>query len=249
MHIRARKHNFGGNIPMASAREQVLRVAKTRERSILRNVYLWMTGGLTLTALVSYTVASSPGLFNSLVATPGMFMVLIIAQFGLVIYLSARLNHMKASSAVLSFIIYALLNGITLSVIFYAYTGITISRAFFTTAAAFAGMSIYGMTTKRDLSSIGSYLVMGLWGIIIATLVNFFIGSSTIYYMVSYIGLLVFLGLTAWDTQIIMKWNQSYGSSMTEEAYVKLSILGALKLYLDFINMFLFILRIFGRRN
>lgn len=234
---------------MTSARQQILGKVKVRERSILRNVYLWMTGGLTLTALVSYAVASSPSLSRALTGSPGTFFFLIIAQFGLVIYLSARLNKMQASSAVLAFIAYALLNGITLSVIFYAYTGVTISRAFFTTAGAFAGMSIYGMTTKRDLNHIGSYLVMGLWGVIIATLVNFFIGSETIYYMISYIGLLVFLGLTAWDTQIIMGWNRSYGSSMSEEAYVKLSILGALKLYLDFINMFLFILRIFGRRT
>ncbi len=234
---------------MTSARQQILGMTKIRERSILRNVYLWMTGGLTLTALVSYAVASSPSLFRALAGSPGTFFFLIIAQFGLVIYLSARLNKMQASSAVLAFIAYALLNGITLSVIFYAYTGVTISRAFFTTAGAFAGMSIYGMTTKRDLNHIGSYLVMGLWGVIIATLVNFFIGSETIYYMISYIGLLVFLGLTAWDTQVIMGWNRSYGSSMSEEAYVKLSILGALKLYLDFINMFLFILRIFGRRT
>jgi hypothetical protein len=156
---------------------------------------------------------------------------------------------MKASSAVMGFIIYALLNGITLSVIFHIYTGVTISRAFFTAAGTFAGMSIYGMTTKRDLDRFGAYLVMGLWGIIFATLINFFIGSASIYYIISYIGLLVFLGLTAWDTQTIVKWNQAYGSSMDEESYVKLSIIGALKLYLDFINMFLFLLRIFGRRN
>lgn len=234
---------------MAMTRQHLSQAVKVRERSLLRNVYMWMTGGLTLTALVSYTVASSPGLFNTLVGTPGMFLILIIAQLGLVIYLSARLAKMQASSAVFAFIGYAMLNGITLSVIFYAYTGIEISRAFFTTAAAFAGMSIYGMTTRRDLSRMGSYLIMGLWGIIIATLINFLIGSQTIYYLVSYIGLFIFLGLTAWDTQVILRWNREYGSSMDESSYVKLSILGALKLYLDFINMFLFILRIFGRRS
>ncbi len=234
---------------MAVTRQHLAQAVRVRERSLLRNVYLWMTGGLTLTALVSYTVASSPGLFSTLIGTPGMFIVLIVAQLGLVIYLSARLAKMQASSAVLAFIIYAMLNGVTLSVIFYAYIGIEISRAFFTTAAAFAGMSIYGMTTRRDLSRMGSYLIMGLWGIIIATLINFFIGSETIYYLVSYVGLFIFLGLTAWDTQVILRWNREYGSSMDESTYVKLSILGALKLYLDFINMFLFILRIFGRRT
>ena len=232
-----------------TAKEQVLRMTKVRERSILRNVYLWMTGGLTLTALVSMTMVSSPGLMQTLVGSPGMFMVLIFAQLGLVFFISSRLDKMQASSAVLSFLIYAILNGMTLSVIFLAYTGVTISTAFFTTAGAFAGMSIYGMTTKRDLSSIGSFLMMGLIGIIIATVVNMFIGSETIYYLISYIGLFIFLGLTAWDTQVIKRWNQSYGSSMDEDTYVKLSIMGALKLYLDFINMFLFILRIFGSRN
>lgn len=234
---------------MAISLEQVLSAPKVRERNILRNVYLWMTGGLALTGLISYTIASSQQLTRALLTTPGLFLILIIAEFGLVIYLSARIQKMKSSSAVAAFIGYALLNGITLSVLLQIYTGLTISRAFFTTAGTFAGMSIYGMTTKRDLDQIGAYLVMGLWGIIIATVVNMLIGSSSIYYMISYLGLIIFLGLTAWDTQTIVKWNQAYGSSMDEETYVKLSIIGALKLYLDFINIFLFLLRIFGRRN
>lgn len=234
---------------MAISLEQVLSAPKVRERNILRNVYLWMTGGLALTGLISYTIASSQQLTRALLTTPGLFLILIIAEFGLVIYLSARIQKMKSSSAVAAFIGYAVLNGITLSVLLQIYTGLTISRAFFTTAGTFAGMSIYGMTTKRDLDQIGAYLVMGLWGIIIATVVNMLIGSSSIYYMISYLGLIIFLGLTAWDTQTIVKWNQAYGSSMDEETYVKLSIIGALKLYLDFINIFLFLLRIFGRRN
>ncbi|MCF7946265.1 MAG: Bax inhibitor-1/YccA family protein [Spirochaetia bacterium] len=234
---------------MAISLEQVLSAPKVRERNILRNVYLWMTGGLALTGLISYTIASSQQLTRALLTTPGLFLILIIAEFGLVIYLSARIQKMKSSSAVAAFIGYAVLNGITLSVLLQIYTGLTISRAFFTTAGTFAGMSIYGMTTKRDLDQIGAYLVMGLWGIIIATVVNMLIGSSSIYYLISYLGLIIFLGLTAWDTQTIVKWNQAYGSSMDEETYVKLSIIGALKLYLDFINIFLFLLRIFGRRN
>ncbi|MGM0432333.1 MAG: Bax inhibitor-1/YccA family protein [Spirochaetota bacterium] len=230
------------------ALEQVLAQPVTRERNILRNVYLWMTGGLSLTGLIAYAVSSSQAAMQTIFGTPGIFMFLIIAEFALVIYLIARLDKMAASSAVFAFIAYAAINGVVLSSIFLAYTGLMISRAFFTTAAVFAAMSLYGMTTKRDLSGIGHYLVMALIGIIIVSVINMFIGSSTIYYLISYIGVLVFMGLTAWDTQIIKRWNESYGSSMDEESYVKLSILGALKLYLDFVNMFLFLLRIFGRR-
>ncbi len=234
---------------MAYSREQILQNPIVRERNILRNVYLWMTGGLALTGIVAYFVASSPTLLRAIFGTPGVFLLLIFAELGLVIYISSRLDKMSAQSAVLAFIGYAAVNGIVLSSIFLAYTGMVISRAFFTTAAAFAGMSLFGMTTKRSLDGMGHYLIMGLWGIIIASVINLFIGSSTTYYLISYVGVLIFLGLTAWDTQTIRRWNDTYGSSMDEETYVKLSIMGALKLYLDFINIFLFILRIFGRRN
>jgi len=142
-----------------------------------------------------------------------------------------------------------MLTGITLSVIFMAYSGLTISRAFFTTAAAFGGMSLYGMTTKRELNGMGHYLMMGLWGIIIASLINMFLGSASIYYVISILGVVVFLGLTAWDTQKIKQWNEAYSGHMDEDTYIKLSILGALTLYLDFLNIFLFTLRIFGRNR
>ncbi len=234
---------------MAFSRQEMLSYPIARERNILQNVYLWMTGGLTLTGVLAYLVATSPSLLRLVFGTPGVLIVLILAEFGLVIYISARLEKMSASSAVLSFIAYAAINGVVLSSVFLAYSGLEISRAFFTTAAAFAGMSLYGMTTKRELAGFGHYLIMALWGVLIASLINMFIGSSSLYYLISYIAVFVFLGLTAWDTQIIKRWNESYGSSMTEETYVKLSILGALKLYLDFINIFLFLLRIFGRRN
>ena len=231
------------------ARDQVLSFPDVRERNILRNVYVWMTGGLTLTGLAAYATASSQAMIQFIFGTPGVFLMLIIAEFALVISISARFEKMSAQSAVLSFIAYAVINGLVLSSVFLAYSGILISRAFFTTAAVFAGMSFYGMTTKRELSGIGHYLIMGLWGIIIVSLINMFIGSSSLYYAVSYIGVLLFMGLTAWDTQIIKRWNEAYGATMDEQSYVKLSIMGALKLYLDFINMFLFLLRIFGNRN
>jgi hypothetical protein len=231
------------------ARDQVLSFPDVRERNILKNVYVWMTGGLTLTGLAAYATASSQAMLQFIFGTPGVLLVLIIAEFALVISISARFEKMSAQTAVLSFIGYAVINGLVLSSVFLAYSGILISRTFFTTAAVFAGMSFYGMTTKRELSGIGHYLIMGLWGIIIVSLINMFLGSSGLYYAVSYIGVLLFMGLTAWDTQIIKRWNEAYGASMDEQSYVKLSIMGALKLYLDFINMFLFLLRIFGNRN
>jgi len=234
---------------MAYSRAQILNIPRVRERNILRNVYLWMTAGLLLTGVVSFGVAGNPALMRSLVGTRFLFMALIIGELALVMYLSTRIMHMSASSATLAFAAYSILNGITLSVIFLAYTGAEISLAFFTAAGTFAGMSLYAMTTKRDLSGFGHYLIMGLWGIIIASVVNMFLRSEGLYYMISYIGVLVFIGLTAYDTQTIKRWNEQFGSSISEDQYVKLSIMGALKLYLDFINIFLFMLRIFSRRN
>jgi FtsH-binding integral membrane protein len=156
---------------------------------------------------------------------------------------------MSATTAVLSFAAYSVVTGITLSVIVYAYSTIVLSRAFFTTALLFGGMSFYGMVTKRNLDGIGHYLIMGLWGIIIASLINLIFRSSGLYYMMSYLGVFIFMGLTAWDTQKIKRMNDSYGYNMDEETFIKLSIIGALMLYLDFINIFLFLIRIFGRGN
>ena len=234
---------------MAQTVHDFLSNSAQRERSIIRNVYMWMTAGLLLTGIVSYAASQSNTFLRLIYRTPGAFLVLFIAEFILVIYLSTRINKMSARTAVLSFIGYAFLNGLTLSVIFLAYTGLTITNAFFSTAAAFGGMSLYGLTTKKDLSGVGHYMIMGLWGIIAASVINFFVGSSALDYGISLIGVAVFMGLTAWDTQVIKRWNDEYGLTMDEEQYVKLSIMGALKLYLDFINMFLFLLRIFGRRR
>ncbi|MGC9312978.1 MAG: Bax inhibitor-1/YccA family protein [Sediminispirochaetaceae bacterium] len=234
---------------MANSRAEFLSIPRVRERNILRNVYLWMTAGLALTGVVSIGVAGNPALMRTLLGNQFLFLALIIGELALVLYLSARINQMSASRATLAFAGYSILNGITLSVIFLVYTGAEISLAFFTAAGTFAGMSLYAMTTKRDLSGIGHYLIMGLWGIILASVINIFLRSEGLYYMISYIGVFVFIGLTAYDTQMIKRWNENFGTSISEEQYVKLSILGALKLYLDFLNMFLFMLRIFGRRN
>ena len=163
--------------------------------------------------------------------------------------LSARIMKLSPAAAAGGFAVYAILNGVTLSIIFLAYTSSHISTAFFVTAGTFAGMSLFAVTTKRDLSRVGSYLVYGLWGIIIATVVNLFLRSATVEWIVSYVGVALFLGLTAYDTQIIKRWSEQAGAEIAEPDYIRLSILGALKLYLDFINLFLFFLRIFGRRR
>ncbi|MDA3941387.1 MAG: Bax inhibitor-1/YccA family protein [Spirochaetia bacterium] len=233
---------------MDYTRGQNFRRAGARDRSIIKNVYLWMTAGLALTGVVAFGISGNQPLMMALVSNSVLFFGIIIAELGLVWYLSARIQKMSTTAATFAFALYAFLNGITLSVIFLAYTGTTISLAFFTTAATFGAMSIYAMTTKRDLSGMGHYLMMGVLGIIVVSIINIFLKSPAVYYMISYIGVLVFMGLTAYDTQKILNWSAQSGS-VSEEQYIKFSIMGALKLYLDFINIFLFMLRIFGRRR
>ena len=234
---------------MTEHNSSILQNVVARERTILKNVYLWMTAGLGLTALISFMISSSPSLLRALLGNPINLLILIIGQFALVFYLSARLDRMSQVSAIGAFLAYAALNGVMLSTIFIIYTTAVIYKTFLTTALMFAGMSLYAMTTKRDLNRYGSYLMMGVWGLVIAMLVNFFLRSSGIDYLISFAGVAIFLGLTAFDTQKIVRWNNEAGSSMDEETYTKLSIMGALTLYLDFLNLFLFALRIFGRSN
>ncbi|WP_320121343.1 Bax inhibitor-1/YccA family protein [uncultured Sphaerochaeta sp.] len=234
---------------MAEQKSSILQNVQVRERTILKNVYLWMTAGLGLTALISYFVASNPALLQALVGNMMGFLLLVIGQFALVFYLTARLDRMSQASAIGAFLAYSALNGIMLSTIFIVYTGAVIYKSFLTAALMFAGMSLYAMTTKRDLNRIGSYLVMGMWGLIGTMVLNMFLGSSGLDYLISFAGVAIFLGLTAWDTQKIVRWNQSYGTDIGEETFTKLSIIGALSLYLDFLNLFLFLLRIFGRSD
>ena len=220
-----------------------------RERSLLRNVYLWMTGGLALTAVVALGVASNQDFTRALVANRFLFFAILIAEVALVWFLSARITTLSPATAVGGFVAYAVLNGVTLSVILLAYARASVSTALFVSAGTFAGMSLYAVTTKRDLSRFGTYLIYGLWGILIASLVNFFLRSPAVHWMLSYLGVALFLALTAYDTQVIKRWSQELGDSAGEADYIRLSILGALKLYLDFINLFLFFVRIFGRRR
>ncbi len=220
-----------------------------KSRSLLRNVYLWMTGGLALTAVVALGVASNLDIVRAILSSRFLFFGLLIAEVGLVWFLSARIAKMTPVAATVAFAAYAVLNGVTLSVILLAYTAASLATALFITAGTFAGMSVYATVTRRDLAKVGTYLIYGLWGIILASVVNLFLKSPIVDWIVSYVGVAVFLGLTAYDTQVIRRWSAAGGDSLSEADYIRFSILGALKLYLDFINLFLFFLRIFGRRK
>ena len=219
-----------------------------QERTILKNVYLWMTAGLFLTAVVARGFVGTE-LFIQMIRNPMWMFGLIIAELFLVFRLSANIMRMSVRSAVISFGVYAALNGINMSTIFVAYGLGTIYNAFFATATMFGAISLYAVTTRRDLSGMGHYLMMGLFGLIAASLVNMFLRSSGMDYLISYAGVILFTGLTAYDTQMIKNMSRDMSRRSDEETFMKLSILGALKLYLDFINMFLFLLRIFGRRD
>lgn len=216
--------------------------------SFMNKVYMWMAAALTLTALTAMYVSSSIPLLKMIFGNPVIFYGLIIGELALVWYLSAGIQKMSAQAATSVFFIYAFVNGLTLAVVFIAYTSASIASTFFLTAATFAIMSAYGYFTKSDLSTIGNLCFMLLIGLIIASIFNIFMASSTIYWITTYLGIFVFVGLTAYDTQRIKEMNV-IGNEGTEEDQ-KEAIMGALILYLDFINLFLYLLRLFGdRRN
>jgi FtsH-binding integral membrane protein len=211
----------------------------------IRRVYNWMGLGLALTAIVALYTTSNHYLLSLIFKNSLVFFGLIIGELALVIVLSAAINRLQASTATLLFFLYAGLNGLTLSVIFLAYTQASITSTFFVTAGTFAVTSFYGYTTQRDLTSWGSFFFMGLIGIIIASVVNFFLHSAMIYWIVTYAGVLIFVGLTAYDTQKLKE--MALAGFADEETARKSAVLGALALYLDFINLFLLLLRILGR--
>lgn len=213
-------------------------------RAYMLSVYNYMAGGLGLTGLVAYFAASS-GLYVSIAQT-ALIWVVIFAPLGLVFFLSARIQKMSVSGAQTAFWAFAALMGLSLAHVFLIYTGNSIARVFFITAATFGSLSLYGYTTKRNLSAMGSFMFMGLIGIIIAMLVNLFLQSSALQFAISVIGVLVFAGLTAWDTQQI---KEMYFAGDGQAVAAKKAIMGALRLYLDFINMFLFLLQLFGNRE
>ena len=214
-------------------------------RQSVTRAFVWMTLGLAITGLTALFVADSN--LIEVIFSSGSFWMLVIAELAVVWFLSSRIMKLSMPMATAAFAVYSLLNGVTLSPIFLVYTGESIASTFFITAGTFAAMAIFGYTTKRDLSSMGSYLMMGLIGLIIASVVNIFVGSSLLMWVVSYLGVLIFVGLTAYDTQRIKEMiAQSVGD---EEQTKKVALIGALNLYLDFINLFIYLLRLFGRRD
>ncbi len=215
--------------------------------AIIRRVYTWMALALVITGITAYGVAHSPSLLSAIFGSRWVFFGLIIAELVLVFWLSARVFYMSLTSATLLFIGYSILNGVVLSSIFVVYTSASITTTFFICAGTFLAMSIYGTVTKTDLSSVGKLLFMALIGLIIAMVVNMFLHSSDLEIIISVVGVLVFVGLTAWDTQKIRALLAD--ADYMEESTQKIALMGALSLYLDFINMFLFLLRLFGRSN
>ena len=215
--------------------------------ALMRKVFVWMTLALAITGLTAYGVATSPTILSLIFSSKVTFFGLIIAEFALVFAISGAINRLSLSTATLLFILYSVINGATLSSIFFAFSVATISKVFFITAGTFGAMALVGYTTKTDLTSMGKLLFMALLGIIIASVVNMFVASSGLDLILSYVGVLVFVGLTAYDTQKIKQMCQAAPDA--GESAQKLALIGALSLYLDFINLFLYLLRIFGNNR
>lgn len=215
--------------------------------ALMRKVFVWMTLALAITGLTAYGVATSPALLSLIFSSKVTFFGLIIAEFALVFAISGAINRLSLSTATLLFILYSVINGATLSTIFLTFSVATISKVFFITAGTFGAMALVGYTTKTDLTSMGKLLFMALLGIIIASVVNMFVASSGLDLILSYVGVLVFVGLTAYDTQKIKQMCQAAPDA--GESAQKLALIGALSLYLDFINLFLYLLRIFGNNR
>ena len=214
-------------------------------RQHMLRVYNYMASGLLLTGIVAYAVANTPAVFNAIFGTP-LAWVVMLAPLGFVFFLSLRLDRIKASTAQALFWAFAAVMGLSLATIFVAFTGASVARVFFITAGTFAAMSLYGYTTRKSLANWGSFLFMGLIGIVIAGLVNMFIHSTQLQMIISVVGVLVFVGLTAYDTQRI---KEEYSEYHDRETAGKLAIWGALRLYLDFINLFMMLLQLLGNRR
>lgn len=216
--------------------------------AFMRNVYLWMAAGLAVTAIVSFATMQAFPTRKAVAPYMGVFFGLMIAELVIVFFLSSRIHKLSAFAASAAFLLYSALNGLTLTPLLLNYTNQSIFNVFLTTAGMFGAMSVYGMVTKRDLTSMGSFMMMGLWGIIIAMVVNMFIGSGALSLGISVIGVFIFLGLTAYDTQKLRNLGES--APMDDALAVRRgAIMGALDLYLDFINLFIMMLRIFADRR
>lgn len=231
--------------------KDLYRMIEERERyvslafpALMRKVYVWMALALVITSFTAYGVAGSPALLSLIFGNRIIFWGLIIGELALVWGVTAAIGRLSLTTATLLFVLYSVINGATLSVIFIAFSASVITKTFLVTAGTFGVMSLIGYTTKTDLTSVGKLLFMALIGIIIATVVNIFVKSSALDLIVSYIGVIIFVGLTAYDTQKIKRM-LAVADTM-DESMQKMALLGALNLYLDFINLFLFLLRIFG---
>ena len=221
-------------------------VTAERATSFLRRVYAWMCVGLGVTAVVALGVAGSPTLVRAIFGNKILFFGLIIAQLGLVFFLSSRVQKLSAGTAAGLFLLYSALTGATLSFIFLAYTGTSIATTFVVTAGMYGALALYGTTTKRSLAGVGQFVFMGLIGVILASVVGMFVKSEALQFVITIAGVIVFTGLTAWDAQRL----KLMAASVPETSYGSYSVVGALSLYLNFINLFLFLLRILGgRRN
>jgi len=217
------------------------------QRSFIMRVYGWMTAGLLITAAVAFLTLTLPGLLEAIIYNQLLFFGLLIGELVMVVVLTRAINRFSPALAGLFFAGYAALNGVTLSIVFLAYTDISIALTFGLTACTFGIMTLFGYTTSRDLTKMGNLLIMALIGMILATVVNIFLNNTVVYWIITYIGILIFVGLIAYDTQKLkrMALTVMADGSVAQKA----SILGALALYLDFINLFLLLLRIFGRRR
>ncbi len=214
-------------------------------RKYMLKVFTHMSLGLGATALTAYFISTSQPIMQAIFSS-GLMWGLLFAELGVVFYLSARIDKMSGQTAQFCFYAYALLSGISLAPIFVLYTGESLASTFFVTSATFLSMVIYGYTTDKDLTGVGSFFTMGLFGLIIASIVNIFLRNSALSFVTSVIGVVIFTGLTAWDAQLI---KSLYFEGESEESSEKKSIIGALRLYLDFINMFLYLLRFLGSRR
>ena len=216
--------------------------------TLFRKVYQYMAIGLILTSLTAWLTASTPAMLSFFFSSTAPLIIVAIAEIGLVIYLSAAISRLSASTAFMLFCVYSILNGITCSAVLLVYTRESVYSAFLSTAGMFGAMSLYGLYTKRDLTGMGSFLRMGLFGLIIAMVINLFVGSTMAETVISVIGIIVFMGLTAYDTAKIKSIAESSGMN-DGEAVGKVAVIGALALYLDFINLFLYLIRLFGKRR
>lgn len=216
--------------------------------TLMRDVYAWMALALSLTGLMAMFVVQQPQLFQFILFNRFVFYGLLFAELGLVIYLSACLMDMSFAKAGILFALYSLLNGATLSYLFFLYTTESIAVTFFVTAGMFGALALVDTFIKRDISSFGRFMYMALIGLIIASVVNLFFASSTLYWITTYAGVFIFIGLTVYDTKKIRELLSLYGEERNEES-MKMALIGSLQLYLDFINLFLYLLRIFGRRR